>query len=202
MVYVEGELLDVGCGQKPYKDLYHGAVTRHIGVDRLSSSASACEAEVDVFGDAHALPFSARSFDTVLCTHVLVHLQEPDQAMREIRRVLKKGGHLILSARQMWHVYTPEDYHRFTASGLRYLAQKHGFEVIELTGVGGFVGRVGVKLVYFLHSLNRSRVRWLTEVPLGLMILATQVAFYVLDGIFGTPNDVVFNILVARKRSA
>ena len=195
--YVQGRLLDVGCGRKPYRTLYAKRVSWHLGVDIPRSPHHTA----DVFGDAQALPFRSASFDTVLCTHVLVHVPEPHQAIGEMSRVLKAGGVLILSARQMWHVYTPRDYYRFTAVGLRYLAEQHGLEVVSVIPVGGWWGRSGVKLTYWLHSLNRRSIRWLTEIPLGAVILATQAVCYCLDQLLFTADDVVFNILITRKKS-
>ena len=43
------------------------------------------------------LPFSDRSFDYVTCLEGLEHIENPQQAMREFARVLKSGGHLIVS---------------------------------------------------------------------------------------------------------
>lgn len=205
--YVIGRLLDVGCNRKPYRKLYAESVRRHIGVDftipagKPGEEAASRAMGPDVLTDAHHLPFCSESFDTVLCTHVLVHLKEPSQAIGEMSRVLREGGCLVLSARQMWHVYIAEDYFRFTESGLRYLAEKNGLEVLEVFGVGGFFSRLGVKLTYFLHSLNRRWLRFFTTVPLGILIVFIQGLFYFLDSIFPTPNDVVFNVLVARKGS-
>ncbi len=46
--------------------------------------------------DIHQIPFEANRFDVVLCNHVLEHVQDDIQAMREIYRVLKPGGFAIL----------------------------------------------------------------------------------------------------------
>lgn len=46
--------------------------------------------------DIHQIPFEANQFDVVLCNHVLEHVQDDIQAMREIYRVLKPGGFSIL----------------------------------------------------------------------------------------------------------
>lgn len=46
--------------------------------------------------DIHAMPFENNAFDVVLCNHVLEHVDDDIQAMKEIERVLKPGGFAIL----------------------------------------------------------------------------------------------------------
>ncbi|MBX2967101.1 MAG: class I SAM-dependent methyltransferase [Cyclobacteriaceae bacterium] len=46
--------------------------------------------------DIHRMPFEANHFDVVLCNHVLEHVQDDNQALKEIHRVLKPGGFAIL----------------------------------------------------------------------------------------------------------
>lgn len=47
-------------------------------------------------GDAHNLPFEDGSFDSVVCTYSLCNIPDPQQAVNEMKRVLKPGGKLIL----------------------------------------------------------------------------------------------------------
>jgi SAM-dependent methyltransferase len=53
---------------------------------------------LDIVSDITAIPEPDGSFDAVLCTEVLEHLPRPIEALGELARLLRKGGHLILTA--------------------------------------------------------------------------------------------------------
>jgi ubiquinone/menaquinone biosynthesis C-methylase UbiE len=64
-------------------------------------------------GDAHKLEFKARSFDAVFALEVLEHVYDPDQVLKEIKRVLKKNGYALflvptdsLLFRFIWFLWT------------------------------------------------------------------------------------------------
>ncbi|NUS44003.1 MAG: methyltransferase domain-containing protein [Mycobacteriaceae bacterium] len=59
-------------------------------------AAAAGSAARFVPGDAYGLPFGMDSFDAVLCERVFQHLTRPQQAAREIARVLRPGGRVVL----------------------------------------------------------------------------------------------------------
>ncbi|HEX5939044.1 MAG TPA: methyltransferase domain-containing protein [Dehalococcoidia bacterium] len=64
-------------------------------LDALAVCRSAAESELPLatcIGDGHYLPFAAESFDAVLTRSVLIYLEEKSLAIREIHRVLRKGG--------------------------------------------------------------------------------------------------------------
>ncbi len=89
---------------------------------------------VHVVGDAHALPFRGGAFDGVVCRAVLEHLHQPFQACDELWRVLREGGFVLATAPFVYPYHAhPDDYQRFTASGLRALFAR--FDELEC-GIG------------------------------------------------------------------
>jgi len=92
--YFHGKVLDIGAGIGEFLDCYPDA----IGIDREYATASYCHGGRVrcIQADAHLLPFLNDSFDGVLLNNVLEHLERPEDALSEIRRVLKKGGRLMI----------------------------------------------------------------------------------------------------------
>jgi len=77
----------------------------------------------DIVGDATHLPFATgEGPDCILCNQVLEHAVDPGGLLREFRRVLRPGGLLLLTTpfHPIYHA-DPDDFWRFTASGLRML---------------------------------------------------------------------------------
>jgi SAM-dependent methyltransferase len=194
--YFEGRLIDIGCGAKPYGPLLAPYVKEHIGVEHEDTlHDTSC---VDVFGTAYTIPFDDGSFDCALCTSVLEHLKEPEQALRECHRVLKPGGVAIYSVPFIWHLHEePHDYFRFSKYGLDYLFRKAGFELVEIKALSGFWVTFGQLLVYNLYRLNRGPLRWFRIIDaIGLLL---QGGAYVLDRLDRSEQWTWMYMVVARK---
>jgi SAM-dependent methyltransferase len=84
--------LDVGSGSGYLQDV----VEDYTGLD-ISTSARRFYHKPFVAGSATAMPFSDNTFDTIWTIWVLEHVPNPEQALREIRRVAKDGGLLFLA---------------------------------------------------------------------------------------------------------
>lgn len=194
--HVTGRLLDIGCGTKPYLDLIKPYVSEHVGVDH--EDCFHCMDRVDLIGTAYAIPVEDASFDSVLCTAVLEHLEEPEKALQECFRVLKPASVAVYSVPFIWHLHEePRDYYRFTCYGLRYLFEKCGFEIIELKALSGFWVTFGQLLVYNLYRVNRGPLRWFRIVDLlGLVI---QLLVFLLDRLDKTEQWTWMNVIVVRK---
>jgi SAM-dependent methyltransferase len=148
----QGRLLDIGCGNKPYAQMFAGRVTEYVGCDMAQSS----ENKVDVICPATAIPLDDASFGTVLCTQVIEHVADHRQLLNEAFRLLQSRGVLILSGPMYWPLHEePYDFFRFTEHGLRYLLEASGFAVDRVVSNGGRWALCGQVLV---HTILKTRV--------------------------------------------
>lgn len=100
------DVLDVGCGTGVFArrirtclpnarvwgvDLVAGMLRQ--GLDRWSIAGDPTS---PVQGDSERLPFASSSFDIVTCANSFHHYPDQERAVREMSRVLKPGGKLLL----------------------------------------------------------------------------------------------------------
>jgi SAM-dependent methyltransferase len=187
--YAKGRLLDIGCGRKPYRQLFSAA--EHIGVDWPASLHG--NAQVDVSNDATNLSFAQASFDTVLCTELLEHVAEPRLAVEEMTRVLKPGGYLILSVPFVhWIHEQPFDFYRYTVFGLRHLLEGAGLQVVKVIPRGG-------ALTVLTDIYVRWLSLWLRRVLVGLHV-PTQMSRYAMFLMVATPQLLFANGVLLMER--
>ena len=180
--YATGSLIDIGCGDKPYAEMAAPYVSEHVGLDHAESLHD--RTRVDLTGTACAIPAPADRFETVLCTDVLEHLEEPGAALAEAFRVLKPGGYAIYTVPLFWHLHEePRDFYRYTRHGLKYLFEKADFGVIEIVPLSGFVATFSQELVYFLYRFRGRPINplWWIIPPVGTVIQAVAYALNKID---------------------
>lgn len=105
----EAKVLDIGSGGSSYNNYFPNRIT--FDIDPLRGP--------DIVGDIHKMPFKDNEFDVILCTEVFEHLKNPFEASKEIKRILKDGGKLILTTRFIFPIHdSPNDFFRYTKYGL------------------------------------------------------------------------------------
>lgn len=174
---LSGPLLDVGCGTKPYRELF--ATETYVGLD-IDSEESRSRGVADAFYDGMTFPFEAERFDSVLCNQVLEHVFNPDQFVSEIRRVLTRGGRLLLTVPFVWDEHEqPYDYARYSSFGLKALLERQGFKVVTHRKLLADASMLFQLVNAYLFKVTRTRSRTFNLVvtaclsgPLSLLGLA------------------------------
>lgn len=120
---IKGDVLSIGslndddCQGKKYRDYFTSAKSY------TTSDTMAVCGEVDIVLDVRDMSsIEDGTFDCIFCSGVLEHVDDFMKGMREMTRILKPGGTLLLGLpfRQAIHV-VPEDYWRFTCFGIEYM---------------------------------------------------------------------------------
>lgn len=152
--YAFGNLLDIGCGNKPYEVFLKNHITNYFGCDIIQSSQN----KVDVICPANDIPLGSDSFDTVLCTQTIEHVEDYQGLVNEAYRLLRPGGHFILTGPLYWPLHEePYDFFRFTKHGFKYILEKANFQVLEINSNGGKWALAGQALIHaFEDSVART----------------------------------------------
>jgi SAM-dependent methyltransferase len=195
--YLSGRMLEIGCGAKRKALLVGEFVTQHIGLDHDECPHD--RSAIDLFGSALKIPAADESFDSVLCTAVLEHLEDPREALREAHRVLKRGGCAIYTVPLIWHLHEePRDFYRFTRYGVTRLAEQAGFEIVEITALSGFWITFGTELGYYLQRFKRGPLKYL----INGMVAAMQWALPWLERGFLRDERFAWAYLVVLRKGA
>ena len=163
-------ILDVGCGKKPYYPYFAPHVAEYVGVDINIDNPYA-----DRLGPIEDLPAENEAYEVVICSQVLEHSGDPDQAVSELWRVCAPGGRVLASTHgvQVYHP-APEDHWRWTHTGLELLFLRNGaWASVSVVPAGGTATCLAAMTGVFIDLLFR-RVH-LTFIARGLVWLLNTV---------------------------
>jgi SAM-dependent methyltransferase len=202
---LRGKLLDVGCGEMPYRSCFHPDLA-YTGIDVPQAAAFAMRGSDSVVPfDGISIPFPHASFDTVLCTEVLEHAAQPAALIAEIERVLKPGGTLLATVPFSARVhYAPYDFHRFTKYALTGMFAS--FEDVSVEERGNDLAVIANKLIVVAARMVRpsrwSVLQWpLLAALLPLALMSLLVAHLALALNLGSKDDPLGYAIVATKRN-
>lgn len=175
---LEGRLLDVGCGRKPYQRLFR--VSDYVGLE-LDTPENRVSKQADYYYDGETFPFCDESFDGVICNQVLEHVFTPERFLAEIRRVLKPGGKLLLTVPFVWDEHEqPWDYARYSSFGLKHLLENNGFVVAEQRRINA-----DVRVLFQLMNAYLYKAFWTRQPVVNLLVCAAVMApFNILGALF------------------
>lgn len=147
---IRGRTLDVGCGTRPYADLFNA--TEYVGLE-LDTPSSRARATADVYYDGGRFPFDDGTFSSVVSNQVLEHVPHTGQFLDEVYRMLRVDGMLLLTAPFIWDEHEqPNDYLRYSSFGIKALLEQHNFEVISQHKSVNDIRAVFQMLILYIHK--------------------------------------------------
>jgi len=213
--YVRGKVLETGCGNGENKAriLEHAGsrITKYIATDYSSwddifvrynkrtnvlgllseylYGRKKSNDSVDEVADAMNLKYASNSFDTYCSFEVLEHIPDPDNFFSEASRVLKRGGHMIISVPYYYREHsegTGFDYYRYTKSCLTLMGKRHKLKAVSIRTSSFFGTSMAAGAnQYLIRKIMESG--WLARIPLLILspfvFFITNTAGYLIDSV-------------------
>lgn len=159
-------ILDAGAGEQQYKKycshLYYTSQDfceyEGRGNEKGLQTGIWDTTSIDIVCDITSIPQKDESFDVILCTEVFEHIPDPLLAILEFKRLLKPGGHLIITApfNSLTH-FAP--FH-FSTGFSKYFYEHHlvklDFNIIEITANGNYSEYLAQELRRLLTYFNKT----------------------------------------------
>ncbi len=196
---LSGRLLDVGCGEKPYEKLFTAA-SEYVGLE-YDGPRQRAVSKADVFYDGVTFPFPSQSFDSVFASEVLEHVFAPEKFFKEIHRVLRPGGMLLLSAPFLWDEHEqPHDYARYSSFGLKHLAEQHGFAVLAQHKTAANLSALAQLWNEYIYK-KLPKWPYAARLPLYILLIAPGTILGLLLSSLLPKNDDFYlaNVVLAKK---
>lgn len=193
-----GNLLDIGCGTKPYESYL--SVQHYVGLE-IDTERSRTTSKADLFYDGKTIPCMEGEFDSILANEVFEHVFNPTEFLSEVNRVLKINGIFMLTVPFVWDEHEqPHDYARYTSFGLIYILEQHGFEIIKhqkSVANMGVIFQLINEYIYKKTYVNNPMFRQLLNT---LLISPFTIIGIIFSRILPSNEDLYLdNVLLARK---
>jgi SAM-dependent methyltransferase len=156
------KVIDIGAGTCLYRNLFsHCEYVSHdfLGYDGYRDNNEGQYGQIDIQSDITSIPVPDASFDIILCTEVLEHVPEPILALKEMARIVKPGGRLLITAplgsglhQLPYHYYggfSPEWYKKFFSD--------FGCQIYSITPNGGFFKLLAQECARFAWTMDDHR---------------------------------------------
>jgi SAM-dependent methyltransferase len=186
-----GVAVDMGAGRSPFRTKFPPA-WKYVTVDPFSPADYAHLSDLPPGLDA----------DLVLMTEVLEHVPDPDAALKDVHRHTKPDGRLLITVPFNARVHgAPNDFRRWTPSGLEQLMAPAGWTIERLEPRGSDITTLAAKLIFLCA---RRLTRPVTAIPaalslvvFGLPLLLLAQACLRLD--LGAKDDPLGFFVIAKK---
>ncbi len=196
---LSGDLLDFGCGTKPYKDLFN--TRSYIGIDLMSNTGHNLPTnEIDVFYDGKKIPFENDRFDSIYSSEVFEHVFNLNEILLDINRVHKKEGLFLISMPFVWPEHEmPNDFGRYTSSGIKSVLKNCNYEIVDHIKSPGFFLSVVQLFAAYVHKVILPKSDTLKFILAPLFIFPINLFGLLFHTILPKNNELYINHIILAK---
>ena len=190
--YKNNKILDFGCGDARYKKFIEEN-NEYIGVDSKTTGFENSKKNADIYWDNRTLPFENESFDIIICTEVFHQVDDIDNTINELKRVLKKGGKLFITMPFIFGEHDiPYDFTRFTSFGIKKIFEKKIFKVFEfkklLKGKNSIIQIIESEFTRYINEKCSKNFKFFFQFFFKIILLVIKLLFKFL------PKDIFYNL--------
>jgi SAM-dependent methyltransferase len=192
------DILDVGCGSRPYEVLF--STNDYAAIDVEGGGHKKDDKLPDQYFDGQNIPYEDGVFDAAICTEVLEHSPEPEKLVAEIARILKSKGKLYVSVPFVWYEHeVPYDFRRFTSYGFKKLLE-NDFVVERMAPTSGVFACLAQ--IFSAFVIENFRPKNAVTYPLlsALVCAPAMIAGIFIDKLLGRRYLTLGWTAVARKK--
>lgn len=177
-----GKVLDIGGKKRNKRGRFRPPLDRvetweYVNIDSAT--------EPDFLCSADDIPVPDGSYDIVLMTEVLEHLEKPVDAIKEAHRVLRPEGETIITMPFLYAVHAdPQDFQRWTADKIRLELKNTGFSVKLLKPMGGMFAVIYDLLYISMGIASRKRDKITNRIVRRFIMPIIRQMFFFLDARF------------------
>ncbi len=140
--FIKGELLEIGCGEGRGIALLAPLTNSYTGIDKIKSVVDSLSTKYPSHtfteGIFPPFPYQDESFDSIVTFQVIEHVKNDELFLKEIHRMLKKGGQALISTPNIKMTFSRNPWHvrEYTADQLEIICNKY-FSKAKMKGIGG-----------------------------------------------------------------
>ena len=186
------DVLDFGCGDARYKELII-TNNKYTGVDVEISGFDKNKKIADVFWDNKTLPFNDETFDVIICTESLNQVDDINNTIKEIKRVLKKGGKIFVTMVFIFGEHdTPHDFTRYTSFGIKNIFKKNNLKILKyeklLEGKKSIIQILESEFTRYLNEKCNKKFKLIYRLLFSIVLILIKFLFLIL------PKDIFYNL--------
>jgi len=162
-------ILDAGCGTGHQLNYYCGDATAGIGVDFTEVAIRIARENFPkhqfLVQDLAGLEFEDEKFDKIVCFNTIEHIQDQDKAMKELKRVLKKDGVIVMGTNirdslqwRLYQMFIKEQTHTREFSVREFVDFVSQYFIIIETKVSSGVFRVPTPFRWIFHYILKGDI--------------------------------------------